>query len=94
MIVNVEPAWTISEAVAVMVMVLPKPNVPFKLLEDNEVIVGAVVSIMISFAPAILFSPVGKVVEVIMLPTSSLGAFVSTYELTVRSALFFPAPTV
>ena len=59
-------------------MVLPNPNVPSMLLEDMEVIVGAVVSITISFAPAILFSPVGKVVEVIALPTSSVGARVIT----------------
>ena len=61
-------------------------------LEDESV--GAVVSMTIAWAPAILLLPVGTVVEDIMFPDGSVGALVSTYELTVKSALVLPAPTV
>jgi hypothetical protein len=56
--------------------------------------VGAVVSMTIDFAPAMLLLPVGTVVEDIMFPDESVGALVSVYELTVKSALVLPAPTV
>jgi hypothetical protein len=92
--VKLLPEITVSDVVAVITMSLPNPNVPSELLEDIAVIVGAVVSTTIAFAPAILLLPVGKVVEVIKLPAVSVGALVSTYELTVRSVLVFPAPIV
>ena len=56
--------------------------------------VGAVVSMTIAFDPAILLDPEGTVVVFITFPAASVGALVSTYELTVKSALDFPAPTV
>jgi len=92
--VKVLPEITVSDVVAVITMALPNPNVPSELLEDIVVIVGAVVSTTIAFAPAMLLLPVGKVKEVIMFPAVSAGALVSTYELTVKSALVFPAPIV
>jgi hypothetical protein len=52
-----------------------------------NVTVGAVVSIIISLAPAILLAPVGTVVDVITLPALSIGALVNAYDDTVRSEL-------
>ena len=52
-----------------------------------NVTVGAVVSIIIALAPAILLDPVGTVVEVITLPVLSIGALVNAYDDTVRSEL-------
>jgi hypothetical protein len=59
-----------------------------------RVTVGRVVSITIALAPAMLFEPVGRANDVITLPDASVGAEVSTYEVTVKSALVLPAPTV
>jgi len=52
-----------------------------------NVTVGAVVSIIIALAPAILLAPVGTVVDVITLPALSIGALVNAYDDTVRSEL-------
>jgi hypothetical protein len=52
-----------------------------------NVTVGAVVSITIALAPAILLAPVGTVVDVITLPALSIGALVNAYDDTVRSEL-------
>jgi hypothetical protein len=59
-----------------------------------RVTVGMVVSITIALAPAMLFEPVGRVTDVITFPDASVGAVVSTYEVTVKSALVLPVPTV
>jgi hypothetical protein len=59
-----------------------------------ELNVGPVVSITIACAPAILLVPVGNAVEVIALPAESVGADVSAYDDTVKSALLSPVPTV
>ncbi len=53
----------------------------------NVTVVGAVVSIIIALAPAILLAPVGTVVDVITLPALSIGALVNAYDDTVRSEL-------
>jgi len=59
----------------------------------NEVIVGAVVSITIALAPAMLFATVGTVVDVIALP--AVSAIVPIVKLeTVRSLEVSPACTV
>jgi hypothetical protein len=55
---------------------------------------GAVVSTTIALVSARLFAPLGTDTSVIMFPAASVGAEVSTYELTVRSALVSPAATV
>jgi len=59
-----------------------------------ELNVGAVVSITIACAPAMLLDPVGNEVEFIALPAASVGADVSAYDDTVKSALLSPVPTV
>ena len=59
-----------------------------------ELNVGAVVSITIACAPAMLLAPVGTDVDVIALPAVSAGALVKTYDDTVKSALLSPVPTV
>jgi hypothetical protein len=56
--------------------------------------VGAVVSTNIACAPAMLLAPVGTDVEFIKLPAVSVGAFVNTYDDTVKSLLVSPTPTV
>ena len=61
---------------------------------DVEVRVGPAVSITIACAPAILFAPLGTVVDVITLPAVSAGALVNTYDDTVKSLLVSPTPTV
>jgi hypothetical protein len=55
--------------------------------------VGAVVSITIAFAPAMLFVPVGTVVDVIALPAVSATVPIVKLD-TVRSAEFCAAATV
>jgi hypothetical protein len=67
---------------------------PLVELVAARVTVGAVVSITIALEPAMLFAPVGRATDVITLPDASVGAEVSTYEVTVKSALVLPAPTV
>ena len=59
-----------------------------------ELKVGAVVSMTIACAPAMLLAPVGSVVDVMALPAASVGADVSAYDVTVKSALLSPVPTV
>ena len=59
-----------------------------------ELKVGAVVSMTIACAPAMLLDPVGNEVEFIALPAASVGADVSAYDDTVKSALLSPVPTV
>ena len=59
-----------------------------------ELKVGAVVSMTIACAPAMLLAPVGTDVDVIALPAVSVGALVKTYDVTVKSALLSPVPTV
>jgi len=63
----------------------------FAVAERN---VGGVVSTTIACAPAILLAPVGNAVDVMALPTASVGADVSAYDDTVKSALLSPVPTV
>jgi hypothetical protein len=63
----------------------------FAVAERN---VGGVVSTTIACAPAILLAPVGNAIDIMALPTASVGADVSTYDDTVKSALLSPAPTV
>ena len=60
---------------------------PSDVVEENDDTVGAVVSIIIALAPAILLAPVGTVVDVITLPALSIGALVNAYDDTVRSEL-------
>jgi hypothetical protein len=59
-----------------------------------ELNVGGVVSTTIACAPAILLAPAGNAVDVMALPEASVGADVSTYDDTVKSALLSPALTV
>ena len=59
-----------------------------------ELNVGAVVSMTIACAPAMLFAPVGTDVDVIALPAVSVGALVNTYDDTAKSLLLSPTPTV
>ena len=59
----------------------------------NVTVVGAVVSIIIALAPAILLAPVGTVVEVIALPVVSATVPIVN-ELTVKSDDVSPACTV
>ena len=59
-----------------------------------ELKVGAVVSMTIACAPAMLLAPVGTDVDVIALPAVSAGALVNTYDDTVKSLLASPMPTV
>jgi len=47
-----------------------------------------------AYDPAMLFTPLGTVVDVMALPAVSVGALVSAYELTVKSLLVSPTPTV
>jgi hypothetical protein len=63
----------------------------FAVAERN---VGGVVSTTIACAPAILLAPVGNAVDVMTLPEASVGADVRAYDVTVKSALLSPAPTV
>lgn len=59
----------------------------------HDVTVGAVVSITIALAPAMLLTPLGTVVEVIALP--AVSATVPIVKLaTVRSEVVSPADTV
>ena len=59
----------------------------------NDDTVGAVVSITIAFAPAMLLVPLGAVVDVIALPAVSATVPIVKLE-TVRSVEFCPAATV
>ena len=59
----------------------------------NVTVVGAVVSIIIALAPAILLDPVGTVVDVIALPAVSATVPIVN-ELTVKSDDVSPACTV
>jgi len=61
--------------------------------EAANVTVGAVVSIIIALAPAILLAPVGTVVDVIALPAVSTTVPIVN-ELTVKSDDVSPACTV
>ena len=91
--VSVLPDWTASFVVAAMVIVAPCLYVPSAVDDENDEIVGAVVSITIAFAPAMLFPPDGTVVEVIALPTASATVPMVKFE-TVRSAEFCADVTV
>jgi hypothetical protein len=59
----------------------------------NDETVGAVVSITIAFAPAMLFTPVGTVVDVIALPAVSATVPIVKLD-TVKSAEFCADATV
>ena len=64
------PARTDSEAVAVTFTVSPALYAPFAVVEENEVMVGAVVSTTRLLASAML-KPLGIAVEVMALPAPS-----------------------
>ena len=91
--VNVLPDWTASFVVAAMLIVAPCLYVPSAVDDENDETVGAVVSITIALAPAMLFPPDGTVVEVIALPTASATVPMVKLE-TVRSAEFCADVTV
>ena len=91
--VNVLPDWTASFVVAAMVIVAPCLYVPSAVDDENDETVGAVVSMTIALAPAMLFPPDGTVVEVIALPTASATVPMVKLE-TVRSAEFCADVTV
>ena len=74
---------TVSLPVTVNVIV-PEVEVA---ADAANVTVGAVVSMTIAFAPAMLLAPVGTVVDVITFPALSVGALVNANEETVRSEL-------
>ena len=63
------------------------------MLEVNDTIVGAVVSMITAVPGPIALAPVGRVVEVIALPAVS-ATVPMVNEATVRSAEFLPAATV
>ena len=56
--------------------------------------VGGVVSITRALAPAILFAPEGRAVDVITLPAVSSTGLLIEYEETVRSLVLSLDPTV
>ena len=69
--VNVLPDRIASLAVAVTLTVSPVRYVPSAVDDENDETVGAVVSMTIALAPAMLFSLDGTVVDVIALPAVS-----------------------
>ena len=81
-----------ANPVPVMVIAVPPLTVPDE-LETAET-TGGVVLIAMECAPAMLLAPLGTVVDVMALPAVSVGALVSAYELTVKSLLASPTPTV
>jgi hypothetical protein len=76
-----------------MLIVAPALYDPSAVDDENDETVGAVVSITIAFAPAMLFTPVGTVVDVIALPAVSATVPIVKLE-TVRSAEFCADVTV
>jgi hypothetical protein len=91
--VSVLPDWIASLVVAVMSIVAPCLYVPSAVDDENDETVGAVVSMTIAFAPAMLLAPDGTVVDVIALPTVSATVPIVKLE-TVRSAEFCADVTV
>jgi hypothetical protein len=83
--VSVLPDWTASFVVAAMLIVAPCLYVPSAVDDENDETVGAVVSMTIALAPAMLFTPVGTVVEVIVLPAVSATVPIVKLD-TVKSA--------
>ena len=65
-----------AKPVPEIVIAVPPLTVPDEL--DTEPTTGGVVLIAIACAPAILFAPLGTVVDVITLPAVSAGALVNT----------------
>ena len=76
-----------------MLIVWPALYDPFAVLEVNETMVGAVVSITTAVPVPIAFVPVGNVVDVIALPAVSRTVSTAN-EVTVRSAELIPDATV
>ena len=91
--VNVLPDWIASFVVAVMLIVAFCLYEPSAVDDEKLETVGAVVSITIALAPAMLFVPVGTVVDVIALPAVSATVPIVKLE-TVRSDEVCDAPTV
>ena len=97
-VIDVAPTETAKSPATAVVELIDSLNVRvtcvpavFAVAELN---VGAVVSMTIACAPAMLLAPVGNVVDVMTLPAASVGADVSAYNVTVKSALLSPVPTV
>ena len=81
-VIDVAPTETAKSPATAVVALIGSLNVRvtcvpavFAVVELN---VGAVVSMTIAFAPAMLLAPVGNVVDVIALPAASVGALVKT----------------
>ncbi len=87
--VTVIDAGVVTDSLIVAVILIATAALyePSDVVEENDDTVGAVVSIIIALAPAILLAPVGTVVDVITLPALSIGALVNAYDDTVRSEL-------
>jgi hypothetical protein len=81
-----------ANPVPVIVIAVPPLTVPDE-LETAETTGGVVLTAM-ACEPAILFAPPGTTVDVITLLAASAGALVNTYELTFKSLLVSPTPTV
>jgi hypothetical protein len=97
-VIDVVPTETVKSPATAVVALIDSLNVRVTCVPAvfavAELKVGAVVSMTIACAPAMLLDPVGNEVEFIALPAASVGADVSAYDVTVKSALLSPAPTV
>ena len=91
--VKVLPDWTASLIVAVILIVAAALYDPSAVEDEKLDTVGAVVSITIALAPAMLLAPDGTVVDDIALPTVSATVPIVKLE-TVRSNDVCDAPTV
>ena len=91
--VRVLPDWTASLIVAVILIVAAALYDPSAVEDEKLDTVGAVVSITIALAPAMLLAPDGTVVDDIALPTVSATVPIVKLE-TVRSDDVCDAPTV
>ena len=91
--VSVLPDWTASLIVAVILIVAAALYDPSAVEDEKLDTVGAVVSITIALAPAMLLAPDGTVVDDIALPTVSATVPIVKLE-TVRSDDVCDAPTV
>ena len=76
-----------------MLIVWPALYEPFDVLDVNETMVGAVVSITTAVPGPMAFAPDGNAVEVMALPAVS-STVPTTNEVTVRSAELIPDATV
>jgi hypothetical protein len=91
--VIVLPERTASLVVALIAIVEPIPYEPLAVDEVNAVTIGTTPSTTKAFTSAILFAPLGTVVEVIALPAVSLIVPIVKLE-TVKSEDDCPTPTV